>query len=89
MTAPIAALFAKCSLSSLLVVTEDASFSLIHNHTCSLYNCLFYHSLRRLGYSHLIYDVYISEDGPGQETFTDEEESALPPDLKWLDELYE
>ncbi|XP_037629906.1 cilia- and flagella-associated protein 74 isoform X4 [Sebastes umbrosus] len=28
------------------------------------------------------------EDGPGQEMFNDEE-PALPPDLKWLEELYE
>ncbi|KAL7399008.1 hypothetical protein ABVT39_018484 [Epinephelus coioides] len=38
---------------------------------------------------HLSADGDNEEDGPGQETFTDEEESALPPDLKWLDELYE
>ena len=32
--------------------------------------------------------LYISEDVPGQETFKDDE-PALPPDLEWLEELYE
>lgn len=32
--------------------------------------------------------VYISGDGPGQETFNDDE-PALPPDLAWLEDLYE
>ncbi|XP_029292469.1 cilia- and flagella-associated protein 74 isoform X3 [Cottoperca gobio] len=37
---------------------------------------------------HLITDEDNEEDGPGQETFEDEE-PAFPPDLKWLEELYE
>ncbi|XP_068589913.1 cilia- and flagella-associated protein 74 isoform X3 [Cebidichthys violaceus] len=37
---------------------------------------------------HLSTDEDSDEDGPDQETFNDEE-PALPPDLKWLEELYE
>ncbi|XP_076597344.1 cilia- and flagella-associated protein 74 isoform X1 [Chaetodon auriga] len=37
---------------------------------------------------HLSTDEDSEEDGPGQETFKDDE-PALPPDLEWLEELYE
>ncbi|XP_051280852.1 cilia- and flagella-associated protein 74 isoform X4 [Dicentrarchus labrax] len=37
---------------------------------------------------HLSPDEDIGGDGPDEETF-DDEEAALPPDLEWLEELYE
>lgn len=48
-----------------------------------------------LGFAHLIHIhtvyilyIYITDEDPNQETFKDEE-PALPPDLDWLEELYE
>ncbi|KAK9515636.1 hypothetical protein VZT92_026264 [Zoarces viviparus] len=38
---------------------------------------------------HLSTDEDSDEDGPDQETFNDEEPALPPPDLKWLEELYE
>ncbi|XP_031724564.1 cilia- and flagella-associated protein 74 isoform X4 [Anarrhichthys ocellatus] len=38
---------------------------------------------------HLSTDEDSDEDAPDQETFNDEEPALPPPDLKWLEELYE
>lgn len=64
---------------------QHTSFSLIHTYT---YMCIT-NWFKETGTSPLNVDkLCVSDDGPGQETFTDEE-AALPPDLEWLEELYE